>query len=143
MLVRDAMTPEAAVVRPDATLAEAAETMRAQNVGSLPVCHGERLVGMLTDRDVTVRATAAGRDPKTVRVSEAMTPGIVYCFDDQDVREAAGVMERHGVRRLAVLNRAERLVGVISLDDIAVDAGDQRLAGEVVQRAAQPTEQKQ
>ena len=143
MLVRDAMTPEAAVVRPDATLAEAAETMRAQNVGSLPVCHGERLVGMLTDRDVTVRATAAGRDPKTVRVSEAMTPEIVYCFDDQDVREAAGVMERHGVRRLAVLNRAERLVGVISLDDIAVEAADQRLAGEVVQRAAQPTEQKQ
>ena len=122
---------------------EAAETMRLLNVGSLPVCDGDRLVGMLTDRDITVRATAEGVDPRSTRVEVVMTPGVVYCFEDQDVGEAARVMQAHGVRRLPVLSQAKRLVGIISLDDIAVDAGQERTAGEVVKGVAQPTPRKQ
>jgi CBS domain-containing protein len=143
MQIKDVMTRDAEVIRPGATLQEAAETMRLLNVGSLPVCDGERLVGMLTDRDLTVRGTAEGVNPWQTRVEVVMTPGVVYCFEDQDLAEAARVMRENGVRRLPVLSRAKRLVGIISLDDIAVDAGDELLAGEVVRGAAQPTERKQ
>lgn len=143
MQVKDAMTRDPELIRPDATLQEAAETMRQLNVGSLPVCDGERLVGMLTDRDVTVRGTAEGVNPWETRVEVVMTSGVVYCFEDQDVAEAARIMRENGLRRLPVLSQEKRLVGIISLDDLAVDAGDERLAGEVVRGAAQPTQRKQ
>jgi CBS domain-containing protein len=141
MQLKDVMTREVAVVPPDATLEHAAARMRDLNVGSLPVCDGERLLGMVTDRDITVRSTAAGRDPGTVPVREAMTDDVVYGFEDQDVQEAARVMEERQIRRLVVLNQEKQLVGIVSVDDLAVDASA-RLAGEVVQGAAQPTPQR-
>src|SRR5262245_6738987 len=117
MRLSDVMTHDVEVIRPDATLEEAAAKMTALNVGPLPVCDGDRLVGMLTDRDITVRATAAGRDPKTSRVREVMTEAIVYGFEDEDTNEAARLMEQHGVRRLVILDRDKRLVGIVSLGD--------------------------
>src|SRR5262249_3934640 len=82
MLLKEIMTPGVEVIAPDATIREAAEKMRHLDIGPLPVCDGDRLVGLLTDRDITVRAVADGRDPVTTRVHEVMTPDVVYGFDD-------------------------------------------------------------
>jgi CBS domain-containing protein len=92
MLLREVMTPKVEVIHPDATLREAAQKMKSLDVGPVPVCDGDRLQGMLTDRDITVRATAEGRDPNTTRVREVMTPDVVYCFEDQEVQDAARMM---------------------------------------------------
>jgi CBS domain-containing protein len=132
MQIREIMTPRVEVIHPDATLQEAAEKMQRLDIGPLPVCDGERLVGMLTDRDITVRATAEGWDPKAKMVREAMTEQVYYCFEDQDVREAAEIMERAQIRRLPVINREKRLVGIVSLGDLAVRTDEGDLADEEV-----------
>src|SRR5919202_2191076 len=93
MQLKDVMTRQVEVISPDATLEEAARKMDDLNVGPLPVWDGEHLVGLITDRDITVRATAAGKDPRTTPVSEAMSREVLYCFEDQDVSEAARLME--------------------------------------------------
>jgi CBS domain-containing protein len=140
MQLKEVMTRDVEVIHPNASLAEAADKMGALDVGPLPVCDGYRLVGMITDRDIAVRATAAGRDPKTTRVRDAMTEDVVYGFEDQDVREAARIMEEKQIRRLVVLDRDKRLVGIVSLGDLATDAGDDRLSGEVLERVSEPAE---
>jgi len=139
MQVQDVMTKGAECIQPSATLQEAAARMRDLNVGPLPVCgDNDRLVGMLTDRDITVRAVAEGRDPRHTQVRDIMTPDIVYCFEDQEVSEAARVMKEHQVRRLAVLNRDNRLVGIVSLGDLAVDARDEELVGSTLGAVSAP-----
>src|SRR4051794_4981629 len=138
MQVREVMTHHVEVVRPDTTLQEAAQKMKALDVGPLPVCDGERLVGMLTDRDITVRAVAEGRDPKSTPVREAMTPEVHYCFEDEDVAEAARVMKDREVRRLLVVNRDKRLVGMLSLGDLAVGVGDEQISSETLERVSEP-----
>jgi CBS domain-containing protein len=130
MQLREVMTTRVELARPEDTLDEAAEKMKRLNVGSLPVCDGERLVGVLTDRDITVRSTAAGYDPKSIRVREVMTPDVVYCFEDQDVQEAAQIMQEKRIRRLVILNHQKRLVGIVSLGDLAVQTTEQDLADE-------------
>src|SRR5262245_27370279 len=99
----------------------------------------DRLVGMLTDRDIVVRAVAEGSDPRTTRVGDATTPDILYCFEDQDVREAARLMRENHVRRVVVLNRDKRLVGIVSLGDLAVESGEEGLAGRTLQKVSEPT----
>jgi CBS domain-containing protein len=106
----------------------------------LPVCDGEQLVGMVTDRDITVRATAAGKDPRTATVREVMSKDVLYCFDDQDVSEAARLMESQQVRRVPVLDHSRRLVGIVSLGDVATTTRDDRLSGEVLERVSEPAE---
>ena len=141
MRVSEVMTRGTECTRPDATIREAAERMKALDVGSLPVCDNDRLVGMLTDRDITVRSVAAGHDPGTECVRDVMTPGIAYCFEDQDVSEVADLMREKQVRRLPVLNRDKRMVGIVALGDLAVDTGDEQLAGhalEGISEAAPP-----
>ena len=141
MQVREAMTRGVECVRPETPLAEAARKMREMDVGPLPVCgDNDRLVGMLTDRDVTVRATAEGSDPAGTRVRDVMTPEVIYCFDDQDVAEAARLMKERQVRRLVVLNRDKRLVGIVSLGDLAVETGDEVLAGNTIEAVSQPAQ---
>ncbi len=98
------------------------------NVGPLPVWDGPRLVGMLTDRDITVRSTAVGLDSKSTKVRDVMTTDVVYCFDDEDVRDAANVMEEKQIRRLEVLDRDHRLIGIVSLGDPAVEMHHDRLS---------------
>jgi len=129
------MTHNPEVVRPEALLQEVAEKMSTLDVGILPVCDGDQLISLLTDRDVTVRATAAGCDPTLIQVCDVMTTHLVYCFEDQDIAEAAELMEEQQVRRLPVLNHHHRLVGIVSLDDLAV-GGDARLAGETLKGVA-------
>src|SRR3954468_20803840 len=100
MRVREVMTRRVEWIRPDANLQEAARKMKSLDVGPLPICDNDRLVGMLTDRDITVRAVAEGCDPKTTKVRQAMTEGVDYCFEDQDVTEAARMMKDKQIRRL-------------------------------------------
>ncbi len=131
--VRDVMTRAVIVVKPDDTVKHAAIKMEAHDVGPLPVCDGERLVGVLTDRDITVRAVAAGRDPNTTRVRETMTAELIHVRDDDDVREAAAVMRQRQIRRLPVVDREQRLVGILALADLARhatgDAAEDALEG--------------
>lgn len=122
MQVKEVMNRKIDVIRPDTTLDEAAEKMQALEVGVLPVCDGDRLVGMLSDRDVNLRAV--GDDPNRTHARDAMTADLVYCFEDQDVEEAAKLMERKQLRRLVVLTREKRLAGILSLGDLAGRYGD-------------------
>jgi CBS domain-containing protein len=138
MQVKEVMTRGVECVPPDCTLQEAAQKMKALDVGPLPICDNDRLAGMLTDRDITVRAVAEGLDPRTTRVRDVMTPEVVWCFDDQDVEEAARLMKEKQIRRLLVLNRDKRLVGIVSLGDLAVETGDEQLAGETLEKVSEP-----
>lgn len=122
MNIREIMSSDVRCTGPNNTLVEAAGLMRSLDAGAIPVCDNDRLAGMVTDRDIALRAVADGRDPGKTRVNEVMTPGIVYVFDDQSVEEASNVMEKNQIRRLPVLNRDKRLVGIVSLGDIAVSS---------------------
>jgi len=138
MLVKDVMSHEVQVTQPHATLREAAELMKVLDVGPLPVCDGDRLVGIVTDRDITVRSVAEGQDCWEGRVRDAMSTDIAYCFDDDDVAIAARLMREKQLRRLMVLNRDKRLVGIVSLGDVAVHTGDDRVSSKTLQAVSQP-----
>ena len=138
MQVKDVMSRDVEVVLPSTTLREAAEKMKALDVGPLPVCDGTRLQGMITDRDIAIRAVAEGRDPNTTPVSEVMSVGVIYCYVDDDVRDAAKLMEKEQIRRLVVLDRAKNLVGVVSLGDLAVGGVNKKLTGDVLREVSEP-----
>lgn len=137
MQVRECMTTDVKIINPEMTLREAAGLMLQQDTGFLPVGENDRLVGSLTDRDITVRAVCAGKDPNSAKVREAMSEHIVYCFDDQDTDEAASLMSDNQIRRLAVLNHDKRLVGVISLGDIAERCPDKEVAERALEGVSQ------
>jgi len=137
MRVREVMTRRVEWIRPDATLQEAAAKMKSLDIGPLPVCDNDHLVGMLTDRDITVRAIAEGEDPTVIQVRDIMTPEVVCCYEDQLVGEAARLMEEHQLRRLVVIDRAQRLVGIVSLGDLAVETGDEEMAGDVLEHISE------
>lgn len=139
MKIREIMTPDAQCIGPDESLVDAAGLMRQLDVGVLPVCEDGDVIGMITDRDITVRAVADARNPADTTVREIMSPGSVCVHDDQDVAEAVRVLERHQIRRVPVLNREQRLVGIVSLGDIAVD-GSAALSGEALKFVSQPAE---
>jgi len=139
MRVQEMMTRRAECTRPDATLQEAAERMNTLEIGSLPVCDNDRLVGILTDRDITVRSVAQGHDSRTDSVRDAMTPRVFYCFEDQDVTEAAEIMRLNQVRRLPVLNADKRLTGIVSLGDLAVESGNEQVVGEALEGISEPS----
>jgi len=132
MLVNEIMTPTVKLTSPQATLREAAVAMRDQNVGALPVGENDRLVGMVTDRDIVVRGVADGMDPTVDRIAAVMTGQVLYCFDDQPVEDARTYMKGQQVRRLPVLNRQKRLVGILALGDMAVDSGTIRPAAQAL-----------
>jgi len=138
MHVREVMTRQVECTRPDATLQEVAQRMKVLDAGAMPVCDDDRLVGMITDRDITIRATAAGRVPAAATVREAMTPELIYCYDDEDVAEAVRLMREKQVRRLVVLNRDKRLAGIVSLGDLAVEIGGGRTVGDTLEAVSEP-----
>ncbi|WP_142848806.1 CBS domain-containing protein [Telmatospirillum sp. J64-1] len=139
MQVHQIMTPNIVVIPPDLSLRDVARKMRELDIGALPVGAHDRLVGMVTDRDITIRAVAEGRNADDTPVKEVMSPDIIYCYDDQEVEEAAAVMEREQVRRLPVINRDKRLVGILSMGDVSTRTGDLGLAGEVAKEVSQPS----
>jgi CBS domain-containing protein len=135
--IADVMTRQPRVIQPDATVADAAAMMRQLDVGSLPVCDGTRLIGMLTDRDITTRATADGRDPHLTRVRDVMSSGVAWANEDDPVEEAARIMREHRIRRLPIVDDRHSLVGVVSLGDLAVDVRDDDLSGETLERVSE------
>jgi CBS domain-containing protein len=136
MRVSEVMTRDVRIATPDQTLQEAARMMAEVDAGILPVGDGDRLVGMITDRDIAVRAVAEGKGPQTP-VREVMTDEVKYCFEDDDTQDVARNMAEIQVRRLPVVNRDKRLVGIIGLGDIAVTEGG-RPAGEALSGISEP-----
>ena len=122
MKIREIMSSDVQCIGPDNTLVEAAGLMRELDVGAIPVCDQEHLAGMLTDRDLVLRAVATGKDPNRATVRETMSEGIFSIFEDQSVEEAAHLMEKKQIRRLPVLSRQKRLVGIVSLGDLAMNS---------------------
>jgi CBS domain-containing protein len=106
--------------------------MREQDIGALPVGENDRLVGMVTDRDIVCRCLADGKDPKKATARDIMTKGIVYCRDNEDLGDATRIMESKQIRRLPVIDEKKRMVGMLSLGDIS-HAGSRQLSGEVLQ----------
>ena len=139
MQVSQILTRDVETIRPDTTVKEAAQRMRSMDVGSLPVCDGRHLLGMVTDRDITIRITAEGRDAANTPVQDAMTPDVTYVFEDQDVQDAARIMREQQIRRLPVLDREKKLVGILALGDVA-QIGDDRLAGDALEQISEPAQ---
>ncbi|EYD71494.1 CBS domain protein [Rubellimicrobium mesophilum DSM 19309] len=123
MLVRDIMTRDVRLLAPHSTLREAARQMRDDNIGSLPVAEGDRLVGYVTDRDLVVRGLAEGFSGDTY-IHDVMTDRVLYCFEDDDIEDVALNIAHNQVRRLPVLSREKRLVGIVALGDLATKAPD-------------------
>ncbi len=130
MKIRDIMTREVDVLRPEDPVSEAARHMRDRDIGSIPVAEDDRLIGMLTDRDIVIRCIADGAGGDTP-IRQAMTDKIRYCYDDQDVDEVCANMSSEAIRRLPVVDRDKRLVGIVSLGDISKD--NERAAGEAME----------
>ncbi len=132
MQVQEIMSRDVEIASPDASVRDIARKMRADNIGALPVGENDRLIGMVTDRDIVTRAVAEERAPGETSVRDVMSKKVCYCFDDDDVKQAAKIMAEHQVRRLPVLNHEKRLVGVVALADLGrshKDAGQKALSG--------------
>ena len=137
MQVKDAMTRDVELSSPNQTIRQAALLMGKLDCGALPVADKDSLVGMITDRDITVRAVAAGKGPKTP-VREIMSEEVLYCFEDQEIEEVARNLADNKVRRLPVLNREKRLVGILSLGDMARKANGTDPAGDALKGLSEP-----
>ncbi len=133
MLVKEIMTNKVQWVEPGLSLKETAWKMRDMNIGSMPVWEDGKIIGMITDRDICCRAVADGRDPAETKVRDVMSKDATYCFADQDCADAAHLMEDKQIRRLAVLDREQAMVGFLSVDDLARCSHD--LAGGVLEAA--------
>jgi CBS domain-containing protein len=136
----DMMTRHLELVESDASLQHAAEIMQRCNVGFLPICEEGRPVGVLTDRDITVRATAAGADPKQICVRDVMTKEIHTCFQEETLREVAAQMQGSQVRRILVVDRQGKLVGIISLGDLSISGEDDGLSAQTLNRVSESNE---
>jgi CBS domain-containing protein len=121
--LRQITTENVETASPDTSLMEAAERMRSRNIGSLPVCEGDRLVGIVTDRDIVIRAIANRRDINQTKVRDVMSSDIVCCFEGQSAKEAEELMQEQQIRRLPIINRDNRLVGIVSIGDLATRVG--------------------
>ena len=136
MKIKDVMTSGVECVRPETTLQEAAAKMRSLNVGPLPVCEGDRPVGIVTDRDIVIRAIADGKDPRTTRIADVMTKEVVTVQETDDVKDAARLMKERQIRRVVVVAADKRVTGIVSLGDIAVDTHDDKMSGDVLEKVS-------
>lgn len=138
MKVSEVMSRDVLVVRPDQTIAEAAQMMVEADVGALPVAENDRLVGMITDRDIALRAVARRLPPDTP-VREVMSPEVLYCYEDEDVEHILDNMGDNQVRRLPVVNRNKRLAGIVSVADLSRKVRSNKV-GDAVAHISQPSE---
>lgn len=137
MQLQDVMTPQLEYIGQNQSMIDAARMMREHDIGMLPVLEENQIVGTLTDRDIVTRGLAEGIGPETP-VSRLMTSGVELCYTDDDVEEAAKLMEQKQIRRLIVVDRTERSVGVVSLGDLAARADQTQLSGEALKAVSQP-----
>lgn len=135
MRIADAMTRDVQVIKPDQSIVEAAKLMADCDCGALPVADNDRLIGMLTDRDIVIRGLAEGKMPDA-RVQDVMSADVKYCFEDEDLDDVAQNMGDLQVRRLPVVSRDKRLVGIVSLGDIATS--DESQGGEALSNISEP-----
>ena len=138
--VRDVMTAHPRFAAPDTPLSQVAELMEAEDVGSIPVLDGDQLAGMITDRDIVVRAIAKGKDPRDMATREISSSELVTVGPDHDLSDALHLMAQHQVRRLPVVDDQNRLVGVVSQADVALEAKDKSV-GEMVAEISKPSQE--
>lgn len=131
MQAKDIMSKKPEFLPPTATLKQAADQMRTHDYGFIPVGENDRLIGTVTDRDMTIRAIAEGKDPTKTTLRDIMSKGINYCFETDTLEKVAQQMEELQIRRLVVLNKDKRLVGIISLGDIATKCKNPKLTSEI------------
>jgi CBS domain-containing protein len=136
MQARDMMTPVVKCIVPGTRIQEVAQTMKSMDIGFVPVCENDRLIGTVTDRDIVLRAIAEGRDLQRCTARDLMTSNVFWCYDDQTEEEVAEYMANQEVRRVVVLDRNKRLVGVISIGDLA-KRGDKIKAGQAIRDIAE------
>jgi len=132
MKVQEIMSRSVECIAPDAPISKAAEKMRDLDIGFLLICENDRLVGTVTDRDITVRSVAQGRDPRLAPVREIMTQQVFHCYDDDDVEHVGQYMKEKEVRRMVILDRRQKLAGIVSIGDLAKASGEHALAGETL-----------
>jgi CBS domain-containing protein len=138
MKVSEIMTPDFEMIGSTSSLTDAAKKMKEFNVGFLPVQEGTSLIGVITDRDIVIRALAEELDPGSTQVKDVISSDVVYCFEDGNVEEAVRLMEENQVRRLIVCRSDRTPVGIISLGDIAVKSGEESLSGEALEQISEP-----
>jgi CBS domain-containing protein len=141
MKLKDIMTDEVHVIPPSLSLTECALKMKEYDVGALPVCFNDRIVGVITDRDIVVKALAVRKIEELphLTVKDIMSTPPVFAYEDEDVDVAVRLMEVKQIRRLIVLNREKRLVGIASLGDVAAKGHNRSLSGEVLEKVSEPT----
>ena len=138
MKISEIMTRDIVVIQPDESLQSAAKKMRDRDIGFLPICDGEELIGVISDRDITIRALADGMDINVMLSRDLMTTPPIFCFEDQDVSEAANLMKENQIRRLVILSRADNhVVRIISLGDLARNE-TATFSGKVLQKVSEP-----
>jgi CBS domain-containing protein len=137
MKLSEIMTPEVVTIDPDASLQQAAQIMASLDIGMLPVMADDDLLGVITDRDITVRAAARGLDPKRTQIRSVMTEAATCATDTQDVTQGAKQMMNHRIRRLPIMDHHQQLVGIVSLGDVVKALADKCLAGEVLLRISE------
>ncbi len=138
MKISEIMTTSFEMVDSTNSLTEAARKMKSLNVGFLPVKEGTMLIGVLTDRDIVIRGLAEGQKPDSTQVKDIISSEIVYCYEDDSIEDAARLMEEHQIRRLIVTDHDRTPVGIVSLGDIAVKTGEERLSGEALEQISEP-----
>lgn len=138
--IREVMSKNVVCLSPDSSLRDIAVKMKGLDCGSIPVCENDRLVGMVTDRDIVVKAVAEGREGQA-KARDVMSSPVVWCYDSQDVGEAARLMEVKQIRRLLVVDDDKRLVGIVSLGDIST-RGFEDLSGEILGAVSEDTDEK-
>jgi CBS domain-containing protein len=131
MKVREIMTTGVECISPETTLQDAAKKMKSLDVGFLPICRNDRLVGALTDRDIAIRGVAEAK-AAGLRAGDIMTKDIFYCYDNDDVEHVTDYMKEKEVKRLLILNRDKRLVGVVSIGDLSKVEGIQEVVGDTL-----------
>ena len=137
MLVKDIMNTKVDVINCEKSVFEAAKMMASGDYGSLPVEKDDKMVGMITDRDITVRVVANRKDPSLTKVSDCMTEKITYCFDDEDISGIADKMKSAQIHRIPVVNRDKRLVGIVSFKELVKNAHDRNLTQETLNQVYQ------
>ena len=135
MKVKQAMHKGVDWCAPDTKLQEIAQMMRKDDVGAIPIGENDRLVGMLTDRDIVIRGLADGKDLAKLTARDVMSPGVVFCTEDEDVEDAIHLMEQKKIRRLPVINAKKRMVGMLSMGDLS-HAANHELGGELLAQVA-------
>ena len=132
MKIQDVLSPDVQYVPPETSVCDIAKLMKTHDCGSILVGENDKLTGIITDRDITLRCVAESKDAETMTAAECMSPGVLYCHDTDVVEDVMRNMGEQGVRRMPVVNKDKRLVGIVSLADLAIACEDKGLCGETI-----------